>query len=608
MGFSNKLIVCAFGATMLLAGCGSKGGSDDKPTSPAADTPDTPSFNVSGCTELNDAAAQAQLESAKATIVDILQSLGEGDFHNAQVISAQTKATFKSVLDKYPSSCEAQLGYALGIVTDLVNNKEIKGFIDTVSNKKEIVDMNVNDYNRILMTADGKLLTSVAQTAMAEAIPSLDSAIIYLRNIVNNKDFTCNYTYEDRTFELDRGEFAPALAGLFVAKAALTLGASLNIDFSDNGNYDWMNDLENYNEYEASKISMNEIRNLLSTKSSFTTVYDSWKSNYKNIPNLLDSAISYVELGLQYGIEESKNGTATQKNDPYIVGDGEMSDVSAKDFQKAIDSLEYYRQGLRTGVEVTLPQGSKVTINVAKFFDITDGFQEYLPYHKVNEATEWYKPDQGYGWAEVLTYKAYAEYDLGVAIRAELSKTVALRDFYAWVSMRYAWYDDYNDEATYTPEVCMDIETADDYYYNCYTTTVNNCTVTFTVPESQYRSNDLEFIPSPVKLGSEVCKVENGVSKFATAYQHSVENFFYFTDASGKKTLSLQGLENGYLEGNVVKDYSVRDLSKYIYFPDYTFGGVFPGMTADKFWNIIATESEEDDDDWDDDYTWNYVD
>ena len=140
MGFSNKLIVCAFGATMLLAGCGSKGGSDDKPTSPAADTPDTPSFNVSGCTELNDAAAQAQLESAKATIVDILQSLGEGDFHNAQVISAQTKATFKSVLDKYPSSCEAQLGYALGIVTDLVNNKEIKGFIDTVSNKKEIVD------------------------------------------------------------------------------------------------------------------------------------------------------------------------------------------------------------------------------------------------------------------------------------------------------------------------------------------------------------------------------------------------------------------------------------------------------------------------------------
>lgn len=604
MGFSNKLFVCAFGAMSLLAGCGSSGSNDDKPSSPAADTPDTPSFNVSGCQEMTDANAQAQLESAKANIVDILQSLGEGDFHNAQVISAQTKATFKSVLDKYPASCEAQLGYALGIVTDLVNNKEIKGFIDTVSNKNDLVDMNVNDYNRLLMTADGKLLTSVAQTAMAEAIPSLDSAIIYMRNIVNNKDFTCKYTYKDRTFELDRGEFAPALAGLFVAKAALTLGASMNIDFSENGNYDWMNDLENYNEFETSKVSMRQVESLLSKKSSFTTIYDSWKSSYKNIPNLLDSAISYVELGLQYGIEESKLGTATQTNDPYIVGDGEMSDVSVKDFQKAIDSLEYYRQGLRTGVEVTLPQGSKITINVAKFFEITDGFQEYLPYHHVNDPSVWFKPDQGYGWADILTGKAYAEHEIGVSIMSELSKTMTLTGFHAWVSSYYSWY--YEDVPA-VPEVCMDIEDANDYYYNCYTATVSNCTVTFTITEDSYRSNDLEFVPSPVKLSSEVCKVENGVSKFATAYQYQSENYFYFTDASGKKTVSLQGLDNGYLEGNVIKDYSARDLSKLIYFPDFTFGGVFPGMTAEKFWNIIITESEEDEDDYYEG-VWNFAD
>lgn len=604
MGFSNKLFVCAFGAMSLLAGCGSSGSNDDKPSSPAADTPDTPSFNVSGCQEMTDANAQAQLESAKANIVDILQSLGEGDFHNAQVISAQTKATFKSVLDKYPASCEAQLGYALGIVTDLVNNKEIKGFIDTVSNKNDLVDMNVNDYNRLLMTADGKLLTSVAQTAMAEAIPSLDSAIIYMRNIVNNKDFTCKYTYKDRTFELDRGEFAPALAGLFVAKAALTLGASMNIDFSENGNYDWMNDLENYNEFETSKVSMRQVESLLSKKSSFTTIYDSWKSSYKNIPNLLDSAISYVELGLQYGIEESKLGTATQTNDPYIVGDGEMSDVSVKDFQKAIDSLEYYRQGLRTGVEVTLPQGSKITINVAKFFEITDGFQEYLPYHHVNDPSVWFKPDQGYGWADILTGKAYAEHEIGVSIMSELSKTMTLTGFHAWVSSYYSWY--YEDVPA-VPEVCMDIEDANDYYYNCYTATVNNCTVTFTITEDSYRSNDLEFVPSPVKLSSEVCRVENGVSKFATAYQYQSENYFYFTDASGKKTVSLQGLDNGYLEGNVIKDYSARDLSKLIYFPDFTFGGVFPGMTAEKFWNIIITESEEDEDDYYEG-VWNFAD
>lgn len=606
MGFSNKLLVCAFGATMLLAGCGSKGSSDDKPTSPAADIPETTNFNVSGCSELNDANAQAQLESAKATIVDILQSLGEGDFHNAQQISAQTKATFKSVLDKYPSSCEAQLGYALSIVTDLVNNKEIKGFIDTVSNKKEIVDMNVNDYNRILMTTDGKLLTSVAQTAMAEAIPSLDSAIIYLRNIVNNKDFTCKYTYKDRTFELDRGEFSPALAGLFVAKAALTFGASLNIDFSDNGNYDWMNNLENMDEYETSKINMQQIERLLSKKSSFSTVYDNWKPNYKNIPNLLDSAISYVELGLQYGIDESKNGTATQMNDPYIVGDGEMSDVSAKDFQKAIDSLEYYRLGLRTGVEVTLPRGSKITVNIAKFFEITDGFQDYLPYHHINQASEWYKPDEGYDWANILFYTSYAEHELGVAIKNELKKSMTITDFEAWISSPY--YS--SDESNASARMCMDIEAADGYSYKCFNLAVSNCTVSFTEPEQgsgyYYGDTDLSITLSPVKLSSEVCKVENGTSLFATAYQHQTENFFYFTDASGKKTISMQGLENGHIVNGELVDYTPRELGKFIIFPDITFGGVLPGMTAEKFWDIIATESEDDDDDDDDDDDWGY--
>jgi hypothetical protein len=187
---------------------------------------------------------------------------------------------------------------------------------------------------------------------------------------------------------------------------------------------------------------------------------------------------------------------------------------------------------------------------------------------------------------------------------SELSKTMTLTGFHAWVSSYYSWY--YEDVPA-VPEVCMDIEDANDYYYNCYTATVNNCTVTFTITEDSYRSNDLEFVPSPVKLSSEVCKVENGVSKFATAYQYQSENYFYFTDASGKKTVSLQGLDNGYLEGNVIKDYSARDLSKLIYFPDFTFGGVFPGMTAEKFWNIIITESEEDEDDYYEG-VWNFAD
>ena len=603
MGFSNKLLVCAIGAMSLLAGCGDSGSSsseDNNPSTPA-ETPDTPSFDVSACEVSTDADVTQQLESAKSNIADILKSLGDGDFHSAQRISAQTKSTFKTVLDAHPNNCEAQLGYALSIVTDLVNNKEIKGFIDTVSNKNDLVDMGVEDFNRILVTSDGKLLTSVAQTAMAQAIPSLDSAVIYMRSVVNNKDFTCKYTYEERTYELDRGEFAPALGALFVAKAILTFGASLNIDFSDNGSYDWINSADEENFGDVPEQAYTQIKKMLDPKSSLTTVYSSWTTSYKNIPNLLDSAISYVELGLQYGIDESKNGVSTQLNDPYIVGDGEMSDVSVKDFQKAIDSLEYYRQGLRTGVEVTLPRGSKVTINISKFFDITDGFQDYLPYHHINDASEWFTPVDGFFWSEFPEFNSYVEMELEREIGKQVKQAGNIRYYGAWLERAYSSWDEQNESKWL---VCIDIDYKNgNYDDNCFGIKFDNCTVTFE-NGSYYGEESTINAPSPIKLSSNVCKVENGTHLFATAYQNATENMFYFTDAKGNKTLSFQALKNGYVDGEELRDYTIRDYSKFIYFPDITFGGVLPGMTADKFWQIIITETEEDDDDEDYEDNW----
>ena len=219
----SKLFILAIGACSLLAGCGDSGSPSDAPK--ASDTPITPSFSAYSCQEVTDDAVATELEAAKANIKDILKELDRGHLKDAQTVSASTKNSFKAVLDKYPANCEAQLGYALSIITDLMNNTKIKSFIDTITNKVDLADMGVEDYNRLMIAGDGKHLTSMAQDAMAQAIPSVDSAIIFMKNIVGDDNFVCHYTLDEKTYELDRGEFAPALAAMFVAKALLTFGA-----------------------------------------------------------------------------------------------------------------------------------------------------------------------------------------------------------------------------------------------------------------------------------------------------------------------------------------------------------------------------------------------
>lgn len=588
----KKYTILAATSVALLVGCG-----DDSSSSSAESNiglPDTPSFSVSTCQTVTDPSLSTQLESAKADISEILKAIGDTEWERAQAMSAGNKKIFKDVLDKFPGNCEAQLGYTVSIITDLVNNREVKGFIDSVTNKQKFADLDVEDFNKYLINADGTKMSEQLQKAVASAIPSVDSAVIFMKNIVADENFVCNYTYEDRTYELDRGEFAPALAALYVAKSILTMAASLNIDFSYKGNYEWMNDVnKNIDQDSISNESKSHIENLLSKSSSFTTVYDNWKQAYKNIPNLLDSAISYVQIGLQYGIDESKKGYESQKNDLYIVGDDEMSDVSASDFQKAIDSLEYYRKTLTTGVEITLPAGSKVTVNLGKFFEITDGWQDYFPYHKVNDVSTWLIPEEGnYVWTEDLTYRSYSNRYAEHLIERIYKKQIKDID--------YIWADiDYWNADTLVLKVEVDPKN-EHYYYDFFNITIDNCTLSFTKTEPKYSyyttSEDAPIKAlAPITLGPEFCKVENGVPMFATSINHPEENYVTFTDASGKKTISWQSLQTGHIVNDHVEDYKIDDLKNLIIFPDITFGGVLPGMTVEKFWEMIKTESRDDD-------------
>ena len=606
-------IVSAF-AFACLAGCSS----DDSESSPtnSGDGPKQTSIDVvSGCEEIKDATDKATIEKAKSDIVEVFSTFGKGDLTAAQQMSAATKETFHTILKKYPGNCEAQLGFVASIISDIANNQKINSILDTIYKRKglpkaSILSGNIEDAASVSINFSINSSEEIRgipvkeiQSAIASVIPSLDSAVTYMTNIANDDNFTCTYKINNRDVELDRGEFAPALAALFAAKAALTAIVSINLEIDDNGDYSWLDSASHLYSIDFTKNpAVKRATTLMAKDSKFTAIYDSWKTEYRNIPNLLDSAITYVQLGLQYGLEEAKTGLETQENDLYVVGNDEFADLSTSDAQKIIDSLSTLRGKLKTGFDIPYANGKTLKVNVSKWFENTDGILKFLPYHVIHDAADWWTPDGGFYWSEDLEYQAYAQRYMQMhALKFFRGYYPERKEIYA-----YGW-----DETETTGGVFIELD--DPYIELDLEYKAEGCKISFTLVDTyqdswKYDTDEEEDplsidVPS-VTLPEGICKTENGTTKYAVAYhENEVPNVLYFTDAKGNKTISLQELVNGKINDGDREDYSLSEMSKLIIFPDITFGGIFPDMTVEKFWNeFIPGISEEDEDDWDEDW------
>ena len=583
---------------------------------------------VSGCQEITDEADKATIKQIKNDLTDVYSTFGKGDLNKAQKTSLETKSTIETILKKYPGNCEAQLSYVAAIISDIANNKKINNFLDTLAarqgkTKYDLFSEDVGDaaelsFNYTINSSDDirGILVSDVQSAIGSAIPSLDSAISFMTNIANDDKFTCTFPIDNRDIELDRGEFGPVLAALYVAKATLTALVSINLDIDENGKYDWIDSLDDL-EAKVNYYNNHGIEHLfkfIGKDSKFTSVHNSWKSEFRSIPNMLDSAITYVQLGLQYGLEEAKTGLETQENDLYVVGDGEFADLSTKDAQKIIDSLTTIKKQFHEGFDIEYAKGKTIKVNLSKLFENTDGIQKFLPYHVVNDKSEWVNPDGGFYWSEAIEEEAYAQRYMQGYVAQEYYKfnpNVKSNEIYGWP-----------DEET-SGTIYMDIYrpsriAAEIGYF------ADGCKIKFVVRkyEEGYSMNmtiggdepttATEWKIPDLTLPAGMCKEEKGVAKYAVAfYENEVPNYGYFTDKNGNKTETIQGLINGKMVDTEIEPYKYEDLRNIIIFPDVTFGGIFPDMTEDIFWNdfikaIIDEDDEEDDwEDWDDE-DWFY--
>ncbi len=628
MNILKKITLASCGLAFCLNGCGSDSSSSSSESE--ASVPETPEFKIEACKETTDIKASQQLELAKQDIQELYKALYNRNLDKAQSVSAAVKNEFKNVLTAFPDNCEAQLGYGLATATDIINNELFKKLIDDLDSESgySIFEMDPEDAANVMLKAsvsakqeNQKVITAQIQEAFASAIPSIDSAIIYLRNVVSNEDFTVLLDVDGKTFELDKGEFAPATGALFIAKSIATAVASLNIDASLNKSYAWIDTLQNSELEFKDNPALKHVISLLESDSPFSTVYSDWKSSYKNIPNLLDSAISYVQLGLQYGIKEAASGIATQKHDPYVVGSGEEADVSVQNFQTAIDSLESLKNALHGNIKFDIDEKHSVVVNLGNFFNITDGFQDYLPYHKMVDPEDWLKPSSDDKWIEEFSFSAYAAFQIEKEFKRQLPTNLNKENLDVYFTDYF-----YNDDG-YVDGYFIEFSYYGDagYKNQTYGIETNGCSVKFKLvdvysytyggswvyddelddyvyADEESKQDTIQITGKEFSIDSDLCRVQDGKTVFATAKCSPIANIFNLTDKSGKVTVSYRDLATGHVyeddDYHYHESYTTKELRDLIVFPDITFGGVFPEMTSEKFWDLVDVFSNHEYKEW----------
>ena len=607
MGVHMKIFyaisIIALLSVTFLTGCGSEGSKStptiaviEEPAAPPANTSSKTSENPirrkivvpAGCEDITDEADIAKMFTIKENVTDIYAAFGDKNLNYIQALSTPTKASARAMLAKYPQSCEAQLAFVATIISEIANNEKINNILDIIygrqgKSKSSILSTRLDDFedNMLIVSVNStddlrNITASDIQSALESVIPSVDSAIAYMTNIANDDSFTSNYTIKKRVTELDRGEFAGILAILYFVDAYLIFLVSINADIDINGSYSWIDSLQNWEYDYTTNVGGKQLIKLFDKSSKVSSVYDNWKDDYRDIPNLMDSVYHYEISALQYGLQEAKNGLATQANDLYIVGDDEMADISTSDVRTAIDTLYKIKKTLREGLPDTINDNVIVKYNFYNFFQITDGFQQFLPYHKINDTSIWDTPDGGFEWTEALIDdKSYAqrfiEKKIAEALRklAPKASDIDISSHFDGTSSGYA------RARSDSPYLSFRIE---------FTTSL--CNVEFSVTSSNSESLSNWKIPNAT-IPKGMCKVENGKAKYATAFEeNSTPNILYFTDAKGKKTISLQELVNN--------SYENSELRNYLIFPDVTFGGVLMDMTLDRFWNEYVPALQED--------------
>ncbi len=582
--------VCLSSIALLLSACSDSNSSSSG--SSGSDPSPIDKIEVGECESIDNKILSAQVIEATDSLVQFVFGIANSpeDLEALQARTEKAKGIFKTALESYPNSCDAQLGLAAAQMANVIGNKDVSAIYKAFANDDDeqifsLFNIRNNFAGKAVSAAvqtqdiDDKLINDRVQEIIANAaLPSIDSAIYLLNNIRQTKDYAFSYETESLEIYLGQGELALSVGTLNALKAFLTVIASYDLDASLDKSYDWLTSSLNWESFfygnsdltDEDKAELEHAVSLLEKNSTFLSVKDSWKSSYKAIPDVLDSAIENLKDSYTYLLEQAKSGKASSLS-PF-VGEGEESDLYADEIEKTLDILDSVQTALHGTATISIA-GEDVQVNVRKFFDLTDGFQQYLPYHTMNPVDTWKdaQTDSKYvSWISADkydsdTYTLYAENVLFEKAKETLDTSIVEGEFGNDLSEMYFSVDE------------------DNYWY----ASIHWDGCKYAIQEGYDINEKLSWF----SLDSSVCKTESGTTKFKATRADILPNPLNFTDKDGKVTLSFSDFSMEVLtlsENEAEKDEFVSLIERTMIFPDPTFSGVFPDMDQHKISVLLA--------------------
>ena len=448
-----------------------------------------------------------------------------------------------------------------------------------------------------LASVDKPYLSQQQERLSTEFLPQLDSIISSLNAVMAKGDFAFTYVGENgKVTEIDAGEVGPMLGGMKIARAILLVVCGYQWEIAKDGSYSWMDHLGNLSDDDLSHLNstqrsdLDHMVGLFQVGNPFTRVKPEWKSEVRNIPNLLLEAVENTQTGLRYALLEAGQPDK-QINDLYRVGTGENDDLDPTDVTGMINALERTKKYLKGEVTLSYHQGTHtLRLDFPKIF-AWDGMQNFLPQFKVNKYEQWVVPmapidssiegDWAFDLNGTLAYNKIMQVldlpsDDAIEIRASLKgnfQVILSEDFTGWFSNSYRGPDVVLAELTPDGDGCS-------FKYVKTNGRTRMRPAIFADEDTFVLTDDLG--KGTFALGNS-CRVNNGRHEYLISEIGTIARPFYFTNSNGVKTLEIDEVDA------VVEDLGLAGLTGKIFFKDPTFGGVFPDLNNDNIWSTIQS-------------------